>query len=153
MQERDFTGTDRALGIVTMVYSAACNVCLGGAIVTGGGILAAAGIGASYGSRTAEQSSAATAAVAGASGIMVALGILSIVIGIVGFLGGWLMYKGRKNGFVLVAAVSGLAVLVALASLPGSVLNLLLSGAICVYCVMRLLGKWGDVPTPTGPNP
>ncbi len=139
------TVADKVIGIIIMILSgcgAACGIALTAGLGLGG--LALSGAAASEGGADAAQ--AATAAgffgLAGA-----ALGMMVFGMMIVSFFVGFGIFKSARWGFIVGSAWYGLitALNVVQFELRGG-LGLLISGCLCVYCVLRLTGNIGSKP-------
>lgn len=139
---------DKSWGIAIIVFSV-LGICLGGLATAGGGIMSAAGVtGAAAGAANGagrEANEAATAATVGGGAIM-AIGIGLVLLSIVRLVGGIGILKGQKWGFLVTAVVSGLLILLNLASLPSGIISIVISGIILYYCVQRITGKEGPTP-------
>lgn len=133
---------DKPIGITIIVLNALCGG-LGLLAVLGLGAIAAMGGAAAAGSGGSADGAAAAAAVGGIAAI---IAIVVVVLCAVGIIAGFGIMKSAKWGFQLGAVVFGLNALSNLAQLPQGVIGLLISGALCYYCIARLTGKIGPKP-------
>ena len=138
---------DKSWGIAIIVFSI-LGICLGGLAVAGGGLMSAVGAtgAATAGAAGAGRASGDSAAVGLGGGLVMLLGGGLLLLSIVRLVGGIGVLRGQKWGFLISAVVSGLLILMNLASLPSGIISIVISGIILYYCYSRLSGKEGPTP-------
>jgi hypothetical protein len=122
---------DKVIGIILIVLSVLGVLC-GIFIAAGASFL---GVGAlSAGKEEAIAGSAL-------AGLGAAMGFITIIWSAVGIAIGYGIMKGLRWGFLVGAILSGISVVFALVGF--NVLGFLINGALCAYCVLRLMGRVG----------
>jgi hypothetical protein len=122
---------DKVIGIILIVLSV-LGV-LGGICIAAG--MSLAGLGA--------MGAGGEEAIAGGAlaGLGAAVGFMVIIWSAVGIVIGYGIMKGLRWGFLVGAILSAISVVFSLVGF--NILGLLINGALCAYCILRLMGRVG----------
>ncbi len=122
---------DKVIGIILMVFSALGVLC---------GIFIAAGM-SLVGLGAATEGGEGAAAAGALAGIGAVAGFVVIIWSVVGIVIGYGIMKSLRWGFLVGAILSGISVVFSLVGL--NVLGFIINGALCAYCILRLVGRLG----------